>query len=987
MFKMRKCGACMKASEFRSLIVLLLALFALAVTVTRASGQAPQPPVIQTANAQVNAGEYSFYLVADYKNNKPVLDLESGEIAISEDNSPVKLDNLRLVNGKQESNHLIILVIDRMGYASGTGQAVVSSKLKDEHDAAAKILNMVPEKGFSFSVLNIDGRLRLQNEFTSDRKALAQALTAATKVDKSAVASAVTQPEKQLVTELQKGTDSSGKPLSAGDRALDMALYSALSQSGRIAQDQHIPLSWAGLLALSQAMKQIPQRKTVIFFTSFQKMQVDSHARDAIKTVIGAANQAGSSIYVVDLKTSSENVTQMSGKNLSFLKASPGSQASGSTPGLPMLRTGYLENNVQENEDLRYLAEGTGGSYIVKDRLQQPMKRMIQDMTTYYEASYHSPIMEYDGKFHSVDVKPVRHGLKISYPKGYIASPPHAVAGDNPQPFELPLQKILGESQLPADLLFRAAILRMEVRPEGDVNTLAIEVPLSSLEVREDYSTKLYAAHLSVLANIKDSTGTVIEHFSADIPRRGALKDIDMAKFEAISMERYFTAAPGKYILEAAVLDQNSGKAGAQRITFEIPNASAMPSLGDMVIVRQTEPARAEGDPSDPLRHGSDEVIPNLSGQLPAGAKDVSVFFIAHVDQHAADTATLNIQVIQNGKPLGGPSPKAVHGAESEFSSYLDKFSITQPMDGEYEVKATLSQGDKTAQSSATFTLSGFRQASADAVDPDLPPLDSVAHPAGALVISYPETPIQAPPPDELKAILADAGQHAIDYKSLLPNFMCNQITNRSVDLNGSMTWKLKDTLTERLTYLNQVESRKTLEVEVNGQKSDSDVDQKVGMITIGEFGYVLSNLFRPASKADFEWKKTGTIADEKVQVYDYRVARDNSTFTLRTGSNDVITVGYHGQVFIENSTRRVRRITQVADDVPKKCPVHAVSVSVDYDYVMINKHDYLLPVGAQIMVRKGYRETDLNEIEFRNFHRFSSNLKVLDFSPEVIKP
>jgi len=35
-------------------------------------------------------------------------------------------------------------------------------------------------------------------------------------------------------------------------------------------------------------------------------------------------------------------------------------------------------------------------------------------------------------------------------------------------------------------------------------------------------------------------------------------------------------------------------------------------------------------------------------------------------------------------------------------------------------------------------------------------------------------------------------------------------------------------------------------------------------------------------------------------------------------------------------------------DDVPKKFPFKAASVSVDYDYVLINKHDYLLPVGAQ---------------------------------------
>jgi len=42
-------------------------------------------------------------------------------------------------------------------------------------------------------------------------------------------------------------------------------------------------------------------------------------------------------------------------------------------------------------------------------------------------------------------------------------------------------------------------------------------------------------------------------------------------------MERHFTAVPGQYLLETAVLDHNSGKVGAQRLTFDIPNASAAP--------------------------------------------------------------------------------------------------------------------------------------------------------------------------------------------------------------------------------------------------------------------------------------------------------------------------------------------------------------------------------------------------------------------------
>jgi hypothetical protein len=58
----------------------------------------------------------------------------------------------------------------------------------------------------------------------------------------------------------------------------------------------------------------------------------------------------------------------------------------------------------------------------------------------------------------------------------------------------------------------------------------------------------------------------------------------------------------------------------------------------------------------------------------------------------------------------------------------------------------------------------------------------------------------------------------------------------------------------------------------------------------------------------------------------------------------------------------------------------------VDYDYVAINNHDYMLPVDAQVILRMGRNETDLNEIEFRNFRRFGSNVRILD-SVQEVKP
>jgi hypothetical protein len=223
-------------------------------------------------------------------------------------------------------------------------------------------------------------------------------------------------------------------------------------------------------------------------------------------------------------------------------------------------------------------------------------------------------------------------------------------------------------------------------------------------------------------------------------------------------------------------------------------------------------------------------------------------------------------------------------------------------------------------------------------------------------------------------------------YRESLPNFMCEQTTNRSYTLYGAKQWKHKDKFTELLTYFDHEENRIMLELEENGATSHDNTKNIRGAISVGEFGVTLSGLFKPASKADFQWKETDQLGDSTVQVFDYRVARENSTFNLRAGPVDVITVGYHGQVFIDSATRTVRRIAQVLDDVPKTYPIRAVSVTVDYDYVVINNHDYLLPVGAQVILRKGRNETDLNEIEFSNFRRYGSNVRILDFSP-VEKP
>ena len=86
-------------------------------------------------------------------------------------------------------------------------------------------------------------------------------------------------------------------------------------------------------------------------------------------------------------------------------------------------------------------------------------------------------------------------------------------------------------------------------------------------------------------------------------------------------------------------------------------------------------------------------------------------------------------------------------------------------------------------------------------------------------------------------------------------------------------------------------------------------------------------------------------------------MARENSSFDIYLGNLQQATVGFHGQIFIESTTHNVRRITMVADDLPSKFPIQAASISVDYDYIVINNHDYLLPIDAQVRLNLGRRE------------------------------
>jgi len=1000
-----------------------------------APAAAPAPaPTDQVPNFSTNVDEVSLDLVVHDKRHKPVLDLKAEDIAITDEGVPVKLNAFRLVSGDAGDGHMVTLVFDHL-----EGTIAKSARLM-----ADKVLKALPTAGYSFAVMDLGGRLRLLQGFTGDRAEVEQAVTVATDSnvtrltstlsqginvasDKAdpARAKAAEQEEKNLIAIARTGVNSAGRHVDVKERARAQTVLKALEDAQLIVQDQHANRSLAGILALVRSQQQLADRKAVVYFT--RNTLLDSGSKEMLKTIAGAATKAGVTIYTVDLDAM--NIAgQRSVDNALLNGQKPYDPAAKialspyTTVVLPQQQSGYTAGGVPSaqgnvwgpaqtmamatdfmrgnNEDPnRYLeiknpmsdlSKDTGGLYIdAQVSVKGPLQQLVQDMTTYYQATYIPPAQDYDGKFRAIGVKPLRAGLNIQAKTGYFALPPGSAGGI--RPFEMPLLKSLDQSQLPSDFKFNASILRFGNLPDGNTNALAVEVPFAGLEVKEDTHTNLYSARVAIVARIKDSAGTVIEHFGEDIARRGALESLDRDKSMAVSMERHFMEIPGKYVLEVAAKDQNSEKMSAQRIPFEIASVASGPAMSDLVLVRKMDTFNEDADPLEPLRYESGKVTPNLSGAVSHEAKSVSLFLILHPDPKATDPPTLEMQVIRNGK-AGQRMPLPLRmGAKDAAIPYLANFPKSLAP-GDYKVKATVNQGGDTAFQEISFTVDGVQPVEGDVAgttghggsgapaDGNAPTVEITPDVPGQLAITSSTNPLPPPTPEESQTLIADARERAVGYKNGLPNFMCVEVINRSLDPSGNGRWKHRDTITELMKYRDKGESRSVLEVDGKPAAS-ADPEAIKGPQSTGEFGGVLDSVFEPSAKAEFKWEETDALGGGAVQVFDYKVAKVNSNFSVEWNGLQP-TVGFHGKAYIDTATRSVRRITLVADDLPKDFGVHASAVSVDYDYVSINAHDYLMPISAEVSLLEGRREAVLNTIEFRDYRRFGSNVKVLNFRP-----
>jgi len=257
------------------------------------------------------------------------------------------------------------------------------------------------------------------------------------------------------------------------------------------------------------------------------------------------------------------------------------------------------------------------------------------------------------------------------------------------------------------------------------------------------------------------------------------------------------------------------------------------------------------------------------------------------------------------------------------------------------------------------------------------------------------------PPAAEGFELLERTRKATLGAASTMPDYLVKQQITRSRAFGGTSNWNVYDRLSIAVSYRQNVgEQYKLLSVNgmppsVDEREGSSYGDRLGGTTSSGEYVSMLSQLFEPATRAEFQMVDTDTLRGRRAIVYEYQVKRDLSRQTLKFQAGIDATpmetvVGYRGRIWIDRENSRVLRLETISVEIPPDFPITAANSVIDYDWVAINEGSHLLPTRAVIELASrlgALREQTRNDILFRGYRKFGTDVKIIDVDENDFPP
>ena len=226
--------------------------------------------------------------------------------------------------------------------------------------------------------------------------------------------------------------------------------------------------------------------------------------------------------------------------------------------------------------------------------------------------------------------------------------------------------------------------------------------------------------------------------------------------------------------------------------------------------------------------------------------------------------------------------------------------------------------------------------------------------------------------------LIEQARVHALDYAEDLLDFTVTQFVTRYERPPGAQDWKLQDKLEIELSYRVKGGEKFKL-VKLNGAPTKITYEDLSGATSTGEFVLTLVSLFDRRSQAEFKEVRREVFRGHQTVVFDFKVKKANSQSQIVDKiSGQTIIAGYQGSIWIDIETQRALRIEESSVDIPRSFPITLSENAVEYDWVTISGERYLLPVSAEVLLgQDSQRYYTRNVIEFKNYHKFDTDVKI----------
>ena len=453
---------------------------------------------------------------------------------------------------------------------------------------------------------------------------------------------------------------------------------------------------------LVQAQAELPGRK-LLFYVG-EGLPVDPDRLDLLQAVISAANRASVTIYGVDL-TRLTTRSELAGARQGLNAATSGIQQEQLTPGSqanPQVAQAQLlafDNAIHSAYavgilNLENLATGTGGELIGRTNdLLTPMRRAMEDARNRWEVTYAPSDPREDGRFRKLKVAVSRPGVVVTARSGYYALP--ILNGEQIEPFEYAPLMALNSQPGARDFEFHAAAIRYQPGPKTQF-AVAFETPLrdKTLVPEGDAKNSGVEAHLSFLALVKDADGHVVARVSKDLFEK-APDQSDVPSAVATWAAPFWLPA-GRYTLESAVVDRNSGKASTRRTALSVELEAGL-ALSDISLVRGVEPTAEAPNDRDPLVIRTGRVIPQVSAEARIGP-DLAFYAVVYPDARSTAPLQVALELLGDGPRVVarreyGPISNA-QGGQPMLTSFPTQGLPT----GEYQARLTVRQGEVSRQ-------------------------------------------------------------------------------------------------------------------------------------------------------------------------------------------------------------------------------------------------------------------------------------------------